>query len=281
MKRIQFLIILAVAAGLFSGCGERKQSENNGEVAALYGTVADAPTDAAARNTGGQQQEGMEIPGRLKGVPEQILRHTAYTVSYNATTKTPNWVAWHLTASHADGSEQREREMFTEDPLVKNGPTNDDYYNSGFDRGHMCPAGDNKWSRRAMEESFYFTNMCPQVHALNAGGWNDLEMACRKWAKKYGDVYIVCGPVPQKPPVRTIGRGKVWVPREFFKVVLCLRGEGSPKAIGFIYPNASASRKMFSYATTVDEVEQLTGIDFFPALHDDVEDKVEATRGYF
>ena len=60
-----------------------------------------------------------------------------------------------------------------------------------------------------------------------------------------------------------------------------LRGEGSPKAIGFIYPNASASRKMFSYATTVDEVEQLTGIDFFPALRDDVEDKVEATRGYF
>jgi endonuclease G len=132
-----------------------------------------------------------------------------------------------------------------------------------------------------MRETFYFTNMCPQVHSLNSGGWNDLEIACRNWARKYGDVYIVCGPVPQQTPIRTIGRNKVWVPREFFKVVLCLRGEGSPKAIGFIYPNASASRKMFSYAMSVDEVERRTSIDFFPQLDDRTEDRVEAERGYF
>ena len=247
----------------------------------LNTTTDESSDDFAKKNQQQSKTTAMEIPSKMKDTPEQILHRTGYTVSYNSTTKIPNWVAWHLTRDHASGSSQRNQEMFQEDHQVKNGPTNSDYFNSGFDRGHMCPAGDNKWNRKAMEETFYFTNMCPQVHSLNAGGWNDLEIACRKWARKYGDVYIVCGPVPQKTPIRTIGRNKVWVPREFFKVVLCLRGEGSPKAIGFIYPNASASHKMFSYAMSVDEVERRTGIDFFPQLDDRTEDRIEADRGYF
>ena len=138
----------------------------------------------------------------------------------------------------------------------------------------MCPAGDNKWSAVAMYESFLFTNICPQAPSLNRGDWNEMEQACRKWAKQYGDLYIVCGPIFYKGKTKTIGANKVAVPDAFFKVVLCMKGE--PKAIGFIYKNADGNRPKGDYANSVDEVERITGIDFFPSLPDKIEKKVEA-----
>ena len=210
-----------------------------------------------------------------KGTPEQILKRTGYVASYNKTTLLPNWVAWHLTAERTEGSAKRSGVDFAEDTEVPEPRATDwDYYNSGYDRGHMCPAADNKWSKKAMEESFLFTNMCPQNGNLNRGDWNEMEMACRKWAKKYGGLYIVCGPILYKGKHRTIGNNKVVVPEAFFKVVL--RTGDDPQAIGFIYKNTSGNRPKDSYVNTVDEVERITGIDFFPSLPDDVEKKVEA-----
>lgn len=211
-----------------------------------------------------------------KGTPEQILKRTGYVASYNKTTLLPNWVAWHLTAERTEGSVKRSGVDFAEDTEVPEPRATDwDYYNSGYDRGHMCPAADNKWSKKAMEESFLFTNMCPQNGNLNRGDWNEMEMACRKWAKKYGDLYIVCGPILYKGKHKTIGNNKVVVPEAFFKVVL--RTGDNPQAIGFIYKNTSGNRPKDSYVNTVDEVERITGIDFFPSLPDDVEKNVEAT----
>lgn len=210
-----------------------------------------------------------------KGTPEQILKRTGYVASYNKTTLLPNWVAWHLTAERTEGSAKRSGVDFAEDTEVSEPRATDwDYYNSGYDRGHMCPAADNKWSKKAMEESFLFTNMWPQNGNLNRGDWNEMEMACRKWAKKYGDLYIVCGPILYKGKHKTIGKNKVVVPEAFFKVVL--RTGDDPQAIGFIYKNTSGNRPKDSYVNTVDEVERITGIDFFPSLPDDVEKKVEA-----
>lgn len=210
-----------------------------------------------------------------KGTPEQILERTGYVASYNKATLLPNWVAWHLTAERTEGSAKRSGVDFAEDTEVPEPRATDwDYYNSGYDRGHMCPAADNKWSKKAMEESFLFTNMCPQNGNLNRGDWNEMEMACRKWAKKYGDLYIVCGPILYKGKHKTIGKNKVVVPEAFFKVVL--RTGDDPQAIGFIYKNTSGNRPKDSYVNTVDEVERITGIDFFPSLPDDVEKKVEA-----
>lgn len=211
-----------------------------------------------------------------KGTPEQILERTGYVASYNKATLLPNWVAWHLTAERTEGSVKRSGVDFAEDTEVPEPRATDwDYYNSGYDRGHMCPAADNKWSKKAMEESFLFTNMCPQNGNLNRGDWNEMEMACRKWAKKYGDLYIVCGPILYKGKHKTIGKNKVVVPEAFFKVVL--RTGDDPQAIGFIYKNTSGNRPKDSYVNTVDEVERITGIDFFPSLPDDVEKNVEAT----
>jgi endonuclease G len=219
-----------------------------------------------------------ELPAPLKDRPEQILKRKGYTTSYNSKTKTPNWVAWHLTKAHTYGSNQRNEEVFTEDEGVK-APraTDNDYYNSRYDRGHMCPAGDNKWDKEAMQQSFLFTNICPQNHGLNKYEWNDLEILCRDWSREYGAIDIVCGPLYSSNSSdlqKTIGRNKVWVPEAFYKVVLCRQGK--PKAIGFVYRNEGKKQKMEDAVFTVDEIERLTGIDFFPALDDALENRVEA-----
>ena len=216
-----------------------------------------------------------ELPAPLKDRPEQILTRTGYTTSYNRETKNPNWVAWHLTREHTRGQNQRKQVVFTEDLDVSPRATNNDYYNSRYDRGHMCPAGDNKWDRRAMNESFLFTNICPQNHGLNKNEWNDLEIQCRSWAREYGAIDIVCGPVYEAHNPRTIGKNKVRVPDAFFKVILCRKGS-NPKAIGFIYRNVGQKQTLQEAVRTVDEIERLTGIDFFPALENGLERKIEA-----
>lgn len=218
-----------------------------------------------------------ELPAPLTDRPEQILKRRAYTTSYNNKSKTPNWVAWHLTKAHTYGDHQRKNEVFFEDEAIESSlrATDNDYYNSRYDRGHMCPAGDNKWDAQAMRESFLFTNICPQNHGLNKYEWNDLEIQCRDWAREYGAIDIVCGPIfSSTDDQKTIGRNKVWVPDAFFKVILCR--QGNPKAIGFIYRNEGKKQTQEEALRSVDEIETLTGIDFFPSLDDATETRIEA-----
>lgn len=208
------------------------------------------------------------------GCQEQILKRKAYTLSYNKNTKCPNWVAWHLTAEHADGDCPRDNSYYEDEEVPIPRATNDDYRGSGWSRGHMCPAGDNKWDAKAMQESNILTNICPQDRGLNSGVWNKIERDCRRWAKKYGDIYIVCGPIFLNREHETIGVNKVVVPEAFFKVILCLQGK--PKAIGYVVRNNGGTKKRDMYVNTVDDVERITGIDFFPALPDSIENVVEA-----
>jgi len=148
---------------------------------------------------------------------------------------------------------------------------------SGYDRGHMCPAGDNKWNRTAQDQTFLMTNICPQNHNLNKNDWNDLEQLCRTWARRYNRIYIVCGPVLRGNSHKTIGRERnkrITVPEAFYKVVL--RMGKNPVAIGFIYENVGSRQPMRQTVRSIDEIEQLTGIDFFSALDDDIERRIEA-----
>lgn len=220
------------------------------------------------------QHERIDLPSSQKNVDEIILERKGYTVSYNRETKCLNWVAWHLTAEHADGDCPRDNSYYEDEEVSIPRATNDDYRGSGWSRGHMCPAGDNKWDAKAMQESNLLTNICPQDRGLNSGMWNRIEMDCRKWAKKYGDVYIVCGPIFLNKDHETIGANKVVVPEAFFKVILCLQGK--PKAIGYVVRNNGGTKKKDMYVNTVDDVERITGIDFFPALPDEIENEVEA-----
>ena len=215
------------------------------------------------------------IPAPQHDREEVILRRKGYTTSYNKDTRCPYWVAWHLTSAHTNGKHQRGRETFTEDTDVTPRATDADYYSSRYGRGHMCPAGDNKWDATAMRESFLFTNICPQNHNLNKYEWNTLEIQCREWARQYGAVDIVCGPLYSSTiPPRTIGRGHVRVPDGFFKVVMCRKGR--PKAIGFMFKNDGKKVILEDCVCTVDEVEHLTGFDFFPALDDKTEQFIES-----
>ena len=210
-----------------------------------------------------------------KDIPQQLLRRVGYVVSYNPETHIPNWVAWQLTDSHTTGPYKRKGIEFQEDNEAEGVKVNTfDYSRSGYDRGHMCPSGDNKWDKTAQEQSFLMTNICPQDHNLNVGDWNEMENQCRKWAKQYSQIYIVAGPILYRQKHKTIGTARVVVPEAFFKVVLCM--VGTPKAIGFIYKNVGGNRPKDYYVNTIDEVERITGIDFFSALPDDIEKKVEA-----
>lgn len=145
----------------------------------------------------------------------------------------------------------------------------------GMQHGHICPAGDNKWSKAAMNQSYLLTNMCPQEGQLNNGGWKSLEEKCRKWAKLLDDIYIIAGPIYWEGRMsRTIGESKVAVPDAFYKVVLYYGA--TPKAIGFIYNNDSSKQTMEGCVCSVDSVETLTGYDFFHSLPDSIEEIVEA-----
>ena len=267
---LMLLAVMTVAASCKGNKAETIASANGQQSASQF---YDSKAEAARQKTAVVMYE---LPAPLTDRPELILKRRGYTTSYNSKTKTPNWVAWHLTKAHTYGSNQRKNEVFAEDTDIKGvRATNNDYYNSRYDRGHMCPAGDNKWDAQAMTESFLFTNICPQNHGLNKYEWNDLEIQCREWAQEYGAVDIVCGPVfTQRSEQKTIGRNKVWVPDAFFKVILCR--QGTPKAIGFVYRNEGVKQSRAEALRSVDEVERLTGIDFFPALDDKTEARVEA-----
>ena len=274
IKSIVWICTLAVVLLSCNGQSQKAQSEQTAD--GLFSATQTAPR-SDQRSERAKVVRLYEIPAPLNDRPEQILHRRGYTASYNRSTKTPNWVAWHLTDSHTRGSVQRHEEVFSEDEDIAKAQraTDDDYYNSRYDRGHMCPAGDNKWDSQAMTQSFLFTNICPQNHGLNKYEWNDLEMLCRDWARKYGAIDIVCGPLfTAVGQQKTIGRNKVWVPDAFFKVVLCRKG--TPKAIGFVYRNEGKKQLMSDAVRSVDEIERLTKMDFFPALDDETETRIEA-----
>ncbi|WP_336533711.1 DNA/RNA non-specific endonuclease [Bacteroides acidifaciens] len=221
----------------------------------------------------------LAIPISMTPQQEQIIRHTGYTVSYNKELKLPNWVSYELTREETKGKEKRNN-RFIADPLVKGIiATNADYARSGYDKGHMAPAADMKWSPQAMKESFYFSNMCPQHPQLNRRGWKNLEEKIRDWAIADSAIIIICGPIITKQP-KTIGKNKVAVPKQYFKVIL------SPfvrpmRAIGFLFNNRQALEPLSTYAVTVDSIERLTNMDFFASLPDEIENKIEAEKNYF
>ncbi|MDR3326854.1 MAG: DNA/RNA non-specific endonuclease [Prevotellaceae bacterium] len=219
--------------------------------------------------------EKVEIPAKISGRQEQLIEHIGYTVSYNSDWKIPNWVAYELTKEEVKGVTPRGNN-FVPDPEVSYGmsASTDDYKNSGWDRGHMAPAADMKWSEQAMKESFYLSNVCPQNKKLNSGVWKDLEELVRGLATEKGNIYVVCGSVVSKQP-ETIGHNKVVVPDAFFKVLL-QNDNGNWSAIAFMFANESGRKPLSTYAMSVEDMQTITDIDFFPALPDSIEEKIES-----
>ena len=219
--------------------------------------------------------EGIEIPNITEERSDRVITHKGYTVSYNYDWKIPNWVAYELTDWEVQGEVPR-YDRFKPDPMVPQGmtATTNDYKHSGYDRGHMAPAADMKWDEQVMKESFYLSNICPQNPNLNGGVWKDLEEQVRDLASQKGKIFVVCGPIVNDIS-NTIGENKVVVPQAFYKVLL-QEENGKIYTIGFVYENVSGRKPMSTYAMTVDEVEKLTNIDFFPSLPNKIKNKVES-----
>jgi len=214
----------------------------------------------------------LEIPYLRK--EDDLIFHTGYALSYNERHEQANWVAYNLTAEKTVIVFKR-GDKFIADPKVSTGSAEEkDYVKSGYDKGHLAPAADMGYSEVTMRESFYFSNMSPQNPSFNRGIWKKLEEQVRNWAVEYKSLLIVTGPVLE-PGLKTIGVNEVSVPNYFYKVILDTNSR-NVKGIGFIIPNKSSKNQLTSFAVTIDSVERVTGLDFFPSLPDRIENKVES-----
>ena len=208
----------------------------------------------------------------------QVIKHSFYTFSYNEKAEQAEWLAYELKKEYVVNNNFK-RPYFIEDPKVKSASADwRNYKNSGYDKGHLCPAGDMGFDKNAYNDTFYTSNISPQDHDFNAGIWNRLEQKVRYWAVKYDGVYVITAGVLENSS-QSIGKEKVIIPKYFYKILLN-RSNGNYKMIGFLIPNAKSEKPLYSYVVAVDKIEQLTGIDFFPQLDDTVENQLERNTDY-
>lgn len=204
----------------------------------------------------------------------QYIKHTEYTLQYNSTHKQADWVHHFITKDRIKGDTKR-KNKFKPDTLVVDGQvTLKDYAKSGYDRGHLAPAGDFKFSQSAMNASFYLSNMSPQAPNLNRKVWKYLETQVRTWTENYDTIFVTTGPV-FNDDLGSIGKNKITIPSAYYKVILGVFN-GSYKTAGFILSNEASLKNPIDFIVSVDEVEKITKIDFFPELPDTVENIIEA-----
>ena len=237
-------------------------------------TLIFAPTEVAYQSTSTTYIEDLELPANPDGLP--INRYNGFSLLYNEDHEQPVWVAYHLTREELYGTDKRKDNFRSDASIPTESASLSDYRSSGYDRGHLIPAADLSWSEEAMSDSFFLSNMSPQDPQFNRGIWSSLEATVRTFADTEGEVYVVTGPILTDGPYETIGKNKVSVPKHYYKVILDY-AEPDFKAIGFVLPNEGSSERLESFATTVNEVELLTALDFFPKLPDKVEEKLESS----
>lgn len=210
----------------------------------------------------------------------QIVQHDGYILSYSEENEQAEWVAYELKKSELNyNNNDFKRPFFIEDPKVSSASADwKNYRRSGYDKGHLCPAGDRKYSKKAFDETFYTSNISPQLHDFNEGIWNRLEQKVRYWASKYNGIYVVTGGVLEEN-LPTIGEEEVTVPNYFYKVLLD-ENNGDYKMIAFLVPHRDSDRPLYEFVVSVDEIEKRTGIDFFPKLNDTEEARLEKNSDY-
>ena len=270
MKRIIYLLlpVLLVSSCFFFGQGGTQDDQSSTGIVAGQGsgiTVLSNPVITLGQ---------MELP--VIEDDDIIITHKGFTLSYNADACIPEWVAYELTADETRGEAEREDALFQKDPSYRNTQAmREDYSGSGWTKGHMACAGDFHWDKEALDETFYLTNICPQDEELNKGDWNYLEKQIRYWARDYGKVWVVSGPIIGDNIYGTIGDRDVVIPDAFFKAVL-IEKKGKYHSIAFVMDNDDKRYYLDNCAMSVNELEELTGLDFFPDLYDNTEETIES-----
>lgn len=242
----------------------------------IVGCIPSRPNSAVAPRV---QQAGntviqYELPALKKG--SEVVVHAGYTSSFNSTNLIPDWVAYELTDKETNGTVSRpSNSPFQPDPSLRGiQPDRNDYSRSGWDKGHLAPCADMKWSEQAMLESFYFTNVCPQDHDFNEKDWQKLENKARNIARKKGSLYIICGPVITTNEYGKIGQKEVVIPDYFFKAFLYKDNNGF-HSIAYLMPNKYTGKPVNEFAMSVNDLEQIINIDLFVHLDDNIEEVVE------
>ncbi len=210
------------------------------------------------------------FPPHSKG---EVISHKYFSLAYSEQHEQAMWVYYVLTPSMVGGSTKR-TDDFREDSKVSTGSaTLADYRSSGYDRGHLCPAASMSHSSTAMSETFYMSNMSPQEPSFNRGSWRNLESAVRNFLDNDRLLHIATGPIFQGNRGH-IGSSMVTIPSHYYKVIYSPQSE---KMIAFVMPNQKNDSPLTAYSVSVDRVEELTGIDFFYQLDDDIQDDLEAS----
>jgi len=213
------------------------------------------------------------LPDSVDGHPIQY--YTQFALSYNEEHKQAEWVAYELTKSEANMDMDR-CDCFKKDPMLSSGgASTSDYSSTGLDLGHLCPAADNNMSLLANEESFYMTNISPQLPTFNRGIWKELEVWVRKQAIKFDTIYVVTGPVFIND-LGTVGNNEVTIPGYFYKCVLRIDEDGKAKSIGFLLPHVGAVGSIKNYVLPVNTIETITGLEFYHGLGISKENSVES-----
>lgn len=211
------------------------------------------------------------LPSSTTGL---VVDHEHFTLSYNEPFEQAEWVAYLLKKEHLT-YDDRKRPYFIEDPKVRTKSADwRNYKGSGYDRGHLCPAGDRRFSNQAYNETFYTSNISPQDRDFNAGVWNRLELHIRQWAKRYGTLFIVTGGVLEDG-LEEIGEEDVDVPRSYYKIVAREEPDGI-KTIAFLMLGEESSKPLQQFVVPVNRIEKVTGIDFFEKLANGKEAELES-----
>ena len=281
-KKLLFTFVLAAAAFVYQYVRSPSFRRQCGSVFAEWRGNAPSHTPSPSRGTspvsGGVSKRGGKWDNLDLGVPgkcDQVIEREGYALGYVEAWEQPAWVSYRLTKDEVLTRKANRESAFLEDPEVRTGSAiSFDYQGSGYDRGHLAPAGDMHWSAKTMLESFYMSNMSPQEPSFNRGIWSKLEKAVRRFAYSEGSVVVVTGPIVTADDTKTIGHNKVRVPGFYYKVVY---DETPPeKMIAFILPNKGSNKPVESFVVTVDDVEEATGLDFFSALPKETQDRLES-----
>jgi endonuclease G len=223
--------------------------------------------EAVREGLSGSRTAILHVSGIQDGIPRevtgQLLQKTAFWLCYNEEAEQADWTAYILTREMVESGTEERTENFRQDTTVVTGSASlADYRGSGYDRGHLVPAADMGWSHQSMSESFLMSNMSPQVPGFNRGVWRRLEEQVRQWAVRNDSLYIITGPV-NRSVSRTIGADSVGIPEYYFKIVVDISWPDY-KAIGFLIRNEPSNRDIFDFAVSIDSIESILSVDFFP-----------------
>ncbi len=269
-KRFSYssLVIILIALAMFFFLKNKKDSDIIEEI------NTENTTDSIQNLLFDQYKLDHYYPKTLEN-NTTLVEHLAYSLAYNEEHEQADWVLYELTKEEVEDKKFPRKDNFKADPSPSiSSASPQDYYKSGYDRGHLCPAADNRWSAQAMDQSFYMSNMSPQAPELNRKIWKDLEEQVRDWALQYEKLYIVTGPILNDGVRTKIGDNQVSVPNYYYKVVADLTGDNI-KGVGFIFSNGQNNGQLKNFAFPIDMIEERTNIDFFYKLDDDIEKKFE------